>query len=168
MLTPLLWHTVRSQGLDSTATEDVLQTVWLTLVRSADAVRDSRTVVKWLLVTSRREAWRVSKRDGMDRARTLAPRPDKEDEASRLPVPEEQLPEALTMLRHRDQRLWTHVRGLPARCQEMLRVIAFADRPDYAALAEALNMPVGSIGPTRGRCLARLRAQLADDPEWTS
>ena len=130
MLTPLLWHTVRSQGLDSTATEDVLQTVWLTLVRSADAVRDSRTVVKWLLVTSRREAWRVSKRDGMDRARTLAPRGDEEDEASRLPVPEEQLPEALTMLRHRDQRLWTHVRGLPARCQEMLRVIAFVDRPD--------------------------------------
>ena len=45
-------------------------------------------------------------------------------------------------------------------------VIAFADRPDYAAVAEALGMPIGSIGPTRGRCLAKLRAQLADDPDW--
>ena len=55
---------------------------------------------------------------------------------------------------------------LPERCRRLLRVIAFADRPDYAAVAEALGMPVGSIGPTRGRCLAKLRAQLAADPAW--
>jgi DNA-directed RNA polymerase specialized sigma24 family protein len=45
-------------------------------------------------------------------------------------------------------------------------VIAFADRPDYATVAEALGMPVGSIGPTRGRCLAKLREQLNNDPKW--
>jgi hypothetical protein len=47
-------------------------------------------------------------------------------------------------------------------------VIAFAERPDYAALSEALGMPVGSIGPTRGRCLAKLRSLLTADPEWGS
>ena len=52
----------------------------------------------------------------------------------------------------------------PARCQELLRIIAFAPRPDYAAVAAALGMPIGSIGPTRGRCLAKLRALLAADP----
>jgi len=41
-----------------------------------------------------------------------------------------------------------------------------ADRPDYASIADALGMPVGSIGPTRGRCLAKLRSQLANDPAW--
>jgi len=47
-----------------------------------------------------------------------------------------------------------------------IRVIAFADKPDYAHLAESLGMPVGSIGPTRGRCLAKLRDLLAGDPHW--
>ena len=47
-----------------------------------------------------------------------------------------------------------------------MRVIAFADRPDYALIAESLGMPVGSIGPTRGRCLAKLRQELAADPQW--
>ena len=43
-------------------------------------------------------------------------------------------------------------------------VIAFADRPDYAHLAEALGMPVGSIGPTRGRCLAKLQGPARTRP----
>ena len=66
----------------------------------------------------------------------------------------------------RDHRLWQHVEGLPERCRALLRVIAFADRPDYAELAKALGMPQGSIGPTRGRCLAKLRLALAADPSW--
>ena len=64
--------------------------------------------------------------------------------------------------------LWTHVQDLSERCRRLLAVIAFADRPDYAAIAEALGMPVGSIGPTRGRCLAKLRAALEADPTWVT
>ena len=63
-------------------------------------------------------------------------------------------------------RLWQHIAELPERCRALLRVIAFADRPDYAELAKALDMPQGSIGPTRGRCLAKLRLLLANDPSW--
>ncbi len=63
-------------------------------------------------------------------------------------------------------RLWHHISQLPERCRALLRVIAFADRPDYADLAKALDMPQGSIGPTRGRCLAKLRLSLANDPSW--
>ena len=44
--------------------------------------------------------------------------------------------------------------------------IAFADKPDYATVAQSLGMPVGSIGPTRGRCLAKLRQALETDPRW--
>ena len=62
--------------------------------------------------------------------------------------------------------LWAAIGQLPARCQQLLRIVAFAPRPDYAAVAHALGMPVGIIGPTRGRCLAKLRALLADDPAW--
>ncbi len=63
-------------------------------------------------------------------------------------------------------RLWAQVQKLPQRCQALLRVIAFADRPDYAEIARTLGMPQGSIGPTRGRCLAKLRLALAADPAW--
>lgn len=61
-------------------------------------------------------------------------------------------------------RLWSAVRRLAERCQRLLRVIAFEDRPDYARIAADLGMPVGSIGPTRNRCLAKLRALLDAPP----
>ena len=59
MLTPILWHTVRAQRLDKESTEDVLQTTWLALVRGADTIADPRAVLQWLIVSARREAWRV-------------------------------------------------------------------------------------------------------------
>ena len=66
-----------------------------------------------------------------------------------------------------NRRLWTHVRALSPRCQTLLRVIAYSSRPDYATISAALGMPVGSIGPTRGRCLSTLRRALANDPAWS-
>ena len=63
--------------------------------------------------------------------------------------------------------LWLHVKELNPRCQALLRVVAFATKPDYAAISAALGMPVGSIGPTRGRCLATLRTALSNDPRWS-
>ena len=61
---------------------------------------------------------------------------------------------------HANARVWAAVDGLPERCRRLLRIVAFENRPDYAALAAQLGMPVGSIGPTRGRCLAKLRVAL--------
>jgi RNA polymerase sigma factor (sigma-70 family) len=158
LLTPILWHTVRAQNVDATSAEDVLQTTWLSLMRSADKISDPRAVLQWLIVSARREAWRVSRAD-----RRAEPR---EIEPDTVIAPAEHAPDAAAERSSRDALLWGHLAHLPERCQQLLRVIAFADRPDYAAVAGALGMPVGSIGPTRGRCLAKLRAQLADDPHW--
>jgi DNA-directed RNA polymerase specialized sigma24 family protein len=66
------------------------------------------------------------------------------------------------------RRLWAAIRQLSPRCQELLRIVAFVPRPDYAAVAAGLGMQIGSIGPTRGRCLAKLRALLAGDLEGNS
>jgi hypothetical protein len=63
--------------------------------------------------------------------------------------------------------LWRAVGKLSAPCQELLRIIAFVPRPDYQSVSAALGMPVGSIGPTRGRCLEKLRVLLADDRNGT-
>lgn len=165
-VTPLLWRSVRETGLDLASSEDVVQTVWLTLLRSGDSVRDPRAVVKWLLTTARREAWRTSRRVHDETARHGGSLGDEPEEALDLPADRSPLPEDAVFRDERQRCLWTHVQGLPSRCRQLLCVIAFADRPDYALIAESLGMPVGSIGPTRGRCLAKLRGLLAEDPRW--
>jgi RNA polymerase sigma factor (sigma-70 family) len=169
VVTPLLWHTVRAQGLDPVAAEDVVQTVWLRLLHSGDKIRDPRTVVAWLLTASRREAWRVGKRARDDLMRTAGLFGEEGEEITRVPSRRDgppDRPDDVVCRQEGQRRLWQHVRELPERCRELMRVIAFADRPDYALIAEALGMPVGSIGPTRGRCLAKLRQELARDPHW--
>ncbi|MCA1781614.1 MAG: sigma-70 family RNA polymerase sigma factor [Intrasporangiaceae bacterium] len=60
-VTPLLWHVARGQGLSPDSAEDVVQQTWLRLLESADRIQDPQSVVKWLMTTTRREAWRVSR-----------------------------------------------------------------------------------------------------------
>lgn len=158
LLTPILWHTARAQRLDRESAEDVVQTSWLALVRSADTIADPQAVLQWLIVTVRRESWRAVRR--ADRCRPV----DFEDDD--VVAPERDLPEGRVLESDAEQRLWAHIVQLPERCQALLRVIAFADRPDYAAVARALGMPIGSIGPTRGRCLGKLRQRLTADLSW--
>ena len=59
LLTPILWHTARAQRLDRDTAEDVVQTAWLALVRNASSIADPQAVLQWLIVSVRREAWRV-------------------------------------------------------------------------------------------------------------
>ncbi|MGI8667593.1 MAG: RNA polymerase sigma factor [Jatrophihabitans sp.] len=158
MLTPILWHTVRAQRLEKESTEDVLQSTWLALVAHAESIADPRAVLQWMLVAARREAWRVLRGQ-------LRQSPYEIDQDA-VPAAASDMPEPATLQSADDELLWTHIAALPDRCRELLRVIAFADRPDYAELARALRMPVGSIGPTRGRCLAKLRASLTTDARW--
>ena len=159
-MTSLLWHTARAQGLTQQQAEDAVQTTWLLLVQHASSITEPRGVLKWLLTTVRRESWAAARR-----ARREDARDDLTDIAPELPA-EELDPEGM-VVRSQDQRvLWRHFKTLPDRCQRLLRVVALAERPDYAQVAEALAMPVGSIGPTRGRCLAKLRAALTADPAW--
>jgi RNA polymerase sigma factor (sigma-70 family) len=155
LMTPVLWHVVRAYGLERSLAEDVVQTTWLTLVRSQASIVDERAVAGWLTTCARREAWRV----GKAHARTL-PTEDVELEPQ-LPVQESA--ERTAQAADRDARLWRAVRGLEERCRRLLRVIAFEERPDYAKIARDLSMPVGSIGPTRQRCLAKLRTALNAD-----
>jgi RNA polymerase sigma factor (sigma-70 family) len=166
LVTPLLWHTVRGQGIEAAAAEDVVQTIWMRLLHSASSVREPQTVVKWLITAARREAWRVGGRARADLMRTASLFGEDGDELATIPAQRGQGPEEVVLGEDRRSRLWGHVLQLPDRCRALLRVIAFADRPDYAVIAESLGMPVGSIGPTRGRCLAKLRQLLAADPQW--
>jgi RNA polymerase sigma factor (sigma-70 family) len=152
-LSPLLWHVARASGLSSADAEDVLQTVWMRLLSHLDGIRTSVALTRWLVVTTRREAWRV-------RAEERRRQPIDEEWLGTLPDPGPGLEEQVIV---DDQRraLWVAIGKLSRRCQELLRIVAFVPRPDYQAVAAELGIPVGSVGPTRGRCLAKLRALLA-------
>jgi RNA polymerase sigma factor (sigma-70 family) len=158
-LNPLLWHVARTQTLGADEAADVVQTAWLELLRKLHEIRSPRALTAWLVSTTRREAWRVNgerRRAGtvsavaLDTLADLGPAADE-----RLGTDE------------RDQALWRNYRRLPERCRALLRVVALVERPDYDAVATAMEMPRGSIGPTRGRCLAKLRDLLLADPTWS-
>lgn len=156
MLTPLLWHVARGQQCGIDLAEEAIQTAWSRLVDSHETIREPKAVVGWLVTTVKREVWRGSR---------AAQRLVSDDEVPERP--DERLdPAVAAVLSERQKLLWRHVAGLSQRCRYLLRVIAFSDRPDYAAVSEALGMPQGSIGPNRGRCLTKLRAALLADPRW--
>jgi RNA polymerase sigma factor (sigma-70 family) len=156
-LNPLLWRVARAQGLGVEDAADAVQTAWLALVRRLHEIRSPQALTAWLVTAVRREAWRAR-----DRSRRTVP-----DEAAldALPDPAPDGVERL-LADERDRALWAAVRRLPGRCPELLRIVAHVDRPDYDAVSAALGMPRGSIGPTRGRCLAKLRELLRADPAW--
>jgi len=151
LLTPLLWQVAREQGLDRERAADVVQTTWLRLLGALSEIRSPVALTSWLITVTKREAWRAGEKRMAERP--LPELPERLTEPS--PPPED------TVLRE-DQRarLWAAVNKLPERCRGLLRIVAFVHRPDYGEVGARLGMPRGSIGPTRGRCLARLREQL--------
>jgi RNA polymerase sigma factor (sigma-70 family) len=157
-LDPVLWRVARGQGLAAEEAADVVQTAWLELLRRLHEIRTPRAVTAWLITTTRREAWhrqQRSRRDVPDAGPVLEAAVDPGP-----PVDERLLAD------ERDRVLWRHFEQLSERCRNLLRIVAQVERPDYAVIAEAFGMPHGSIGPTRSRCLAKLRAMLLADPGW--
>jgi RNA polymerase sigma factor (sigma-70 family) len=157
-LNPVLWRVARAQGLAAEDAADVVQTSWLELLRRLHEIRTPRAVTAWLITTTRREAWhrqQRARRDVPDGGSAL------ETAADTDPPPDERL-----MTDERDRVLWRHFQQLSERCRDLLRIVAEVDRPDYTVIASAFGMPHGSIGPTRSRCLAKLRAALLADPAW--
>jgi RNA polymerase sigma factor (sigma-70 family) len=143
-LTPLVWHVARGNGLDRATAEDVVQTVWLALLGHLGRLTEPRALAGWLITTTRREANRVMH---AERPVALVELSDPVSSA-----------EDVVLRTDRDRRLWQAFHRLSQRCQELLRLTVLAGRAEYRAVAEALHMPTGSIGPTRGRCLNNLRS----------
>jgi RNA polymerase sigma factor (sigma-70 family) len=155
LVSPTLWHVVRATGLDRATAEDVVQNTWLALVDSAERINEPMAVAGWLCTTARREAWRVSKRTKREVATT--------DDALGWALPSMDGPEDGLVLAEDQARLRLCLSRLNDRCQALLRMLAAGPRPEYAEVSDALDMPIGSIGPTRARCLDKLRNELISE-----
>jgi RNA polymerase sigma factor (sigma-70 family) len=154
-LSPMLWQVARAAGLGADDAEDVVQTAWERLLSHLADIRVPQALIGWLVVTTKHEAWRI-------RSSGRRQRPADQEWLTALPDraagTEEQI-----LLDEQQRALWRAVGRLSAQCQELLRIVAFIPRPDYQSVSAALGMPVGSIGPTRGRCLEKIRVLLADE-----
>lgn len=153
VMTPVLWQVVRAARTSEDEARDVLQSVWLCLVRDPGAVRDPQAVGQWLVVSARRASWRTVK----DAQRTTVADPDDLPRDDRVTAPSAELD---ALARVDDEQLWDLVGRQSPRCQRLLRVAAFLDRPDYRSLATELDLAVGSIGAIRRRCLDSLKRSL--------
>jgi RNA polymerase sigma factor (sigma-70 family) len=154
-LSPMLWQVARAAGLGADDAEDVVQTAWERLLSHLAEIRAPRALIGWLVVTTKHEAWRI-------RSSGRRQRPADQEWLTTIPDQAAGAEERI-VLDEQQRALWRAVGRLSAQCQELLRIVAFVPRPDYQSVSAALGMPVGSIGPTRGRCLAKIRALLADE-----
>lgn len=156
-LNELLWRAARRTGLDRERSSDVVQIAWLRLWNIEKELDHPRALTKWMLTTVSREAWRQI---GHMRREVLADPIDIQEEGTI-----ESAEDGLVRGAEREAVRRAFL-AQSERCRRLLAFVATVARPDYDVIAEALGMKRGSIGPTRGRCLDKLRRTLLDDPSW--
>ena len=150
----LTWSICRRHRLGDADAEDVSQTVWLQLVDQLGKIRDPAALAGWLATVTRRECLRVLRAQAPFAAGyVLDPEtiPDEQDGTAER--------ELLAAERH--AALLEAFRTLPPCCQQLI-VLLIEDPPvPYAEISARLGIPIGSIGPTRRRCLDKLRRHPA-------
>jgi RNA polymerase sigma factor (sigma-70 family) len=145
----LVWATARAHRLSPADAADVTQTTWLRLVENLDRINDPERLGGWLATTARRESLRHLRLRG----RELQIEDDSVFEA-----PSEEAAEDRLIIRDRDDALRRAFARIGERCQALLRILSAPEPPSYEEIGAALGMPIGAIGPTRARCLDKLRA----------
>lgn len=145
---PMVWGVARSFRLDRADAADVSQAVWLRLATRLHTIEDPATIAGWLKTTTQRECLSLlrTKRRTVPTGVALD---DRDDAAPPLDV--------ALIADERRRALWTAVASLPRRCQDLLRLLAAAPPLSYDDIADLLAVPRGSLGPTRRRCIEKLR-----------
>jgi len=156
--TGLLWSAVRAYDLSPADAADAVQGTWLRLLESLHTIRDPDRIGSWLFTTAKREASLLSRRHRDERL--VADLSDAEH-ARLAPAGAAHADPVLAVLSADEgRRLWQAVDEMHEPCRSLFRLMATAPDAGVHQLAGRLGMPSGSYGPTRGRCLNRLRTML--------
>jgi RNA polymerase sigma factor (sigma-70 family) len=143
---PVLRRVVGSFRLGAHQIDDVVQTTWLRLVVSLGTIAEPAAVPGWLVTTARREAIRALRAAGRERpVETLHEVAETSSTFDRA------------VLNERRDALRAAINRLPDRQRALAATILAEPAHGYAAVAQDLAMPIGSVGPIRARCLERLR-----------
>jgi RNA polymerase sigma factor (sigma-70 family) len=140
----------RAHGLSRHEAEDAVQDTWIRLMKNIGGVREPRALAGWLTTTARHESLRVLERSRREKPtddELCADVPDAGDGAAGAELDaaacQAEVTRALALL--------------PPRHGSLMRALFSETAPSYQEIAAQLGVPVGSIGPIRGRCLAKLR-----------
>jgi RNA polymerase sigma factor (sigma-70 family) len=152
---PLVWSICRRHRLEAADAHDAAQTVWLNLVDHLDSLRDPAALPGWLATTTQRECGRILRAARRPRNAAYAPA------AQTIPDEHARAAEQDLLAAGRHAALREAFGQLPPGCQQLLTLLT-ADPPvPYAEISAQLGIPAGSIGPTRRRCLDKLRRHPA-------
>jgi RNA polymerase sigma factor (sigma-70 family) len=138
---------VRSHRVGAADVDDIVQTTFIRLYENIDSLRDPDALPAWLETTARRETLKTLRAAARER-------PLEDDVVESLPAPpvvDERVAEEV------GAELRRAIEQLPERQRRVLQLLDAPDAPSYEEISQRLRMPVGSIGPTRGRALERLR-----------
>jgi RNA polymerase sigma factor (sigma-70 family) len=145
----------RSYGLQPGDVDDVVQMTWIRLHQNIARLREPAALAGWLATTTRREAMRVLQNYVRERL-SDDPRLGHDNDGDR--------PEARALATEERVILERAIAALPDRQRRLLALLAAQPDANYEHISATLEMPLGSIGPTRARGLGRLRR----DPELCS
>jgi RNA polymerase sigma factor (sigma-70 family) len=155
----LIYTVPRRAGLSEDLAADVFQRVFLKLVEQINKIEQPDRISAWLVTTARRESLAILRRE-RSRSNQISSESEEEDPLATVsaasPLPDELLEQL------EDQQLVRQALAqLDERCRTLLELLFYSDKPlSYAQIATALQVPDGSVGPTRARCLQRLRKML--------
>ncbi|MER7503500.1 RNA polymerase sigma factor [Nonomuraea pusilla] len=142
---PRMWAVARACGLDATDAADAVQGTWLRLLQHLHSIRDPARVSAWLATTTRREALMIRRKE-----QAALPSFGTVDDAD---------PASAVLEADGSRLLWKTVSTLQEPCRTLLKLVA----TDLGSrqMAMRLGLPLGSIGPTRARCLEKLRLLIS-------
>jgi len=145
----LVFSIPKRSGLDEQSCDDVFQTVFIALLDQLSKLRDYRTLPKWLITATHRATWRALKDRNPRQSNGML-----QDAGDRDPpaLPADQL-----IAWERQHLVRQAMERLGGRCQTLLEALYLdSTEPSYEIVSRRLQIPIGSIGPTRARCLAKL------------
>lgn len=148
----LVYSIPLNYGLSIDDAADIVQVTFTVLLQSLDSLDENSHLAAWLATVARRHSWRLLERR---RRESPSPKEDLSEQYDFLPDHhQKQVQEQAELVEWLDQGLSL----LDERCSALLQALYFnPDQPSYQDVAKQMQMSVGSIGPTRARCLSRLR-----------
>jgi RNA polymerase sigma factor (sigma-70 family) len=137
---------------------DIFQSVCLKLYEKLATIRDSERISSWLITTTSRECWRLSARN----RRESVPAGGDDDDSFLKEIPAKgPLADEQRETLDQQHQVRQAVEALPDRCRELITMLFYQkDELSYVEIAGRMRMPVPSVGPTRARCLEKLRKLL--------
>ena len=150
----LIWAMTRDFKLVESDAADVVQATWLRLFENIDRIEYPARVGSWLATTARHECLRTVA------ARKRIVLVDDDDVTLNGAVAHEPEVDERLLADERAEAVREAISRLPEQWQRLLGLLMNDPPASYAQISDQLGLPLGSIGPTRGRCLARLRVLL--------